>query len=146
MVQGYAVPRSPLGLAAIDPPPPWHYSGDVVGAEFWADPSATTALLPEGLTPDPETNGRALLMFVDWQFTGHTGTAHWPNGVEAQLTIERFDADQVCTRRCYRARCDPHRIVRWNFVGRPGEIFAHRLETQAMIIQKLRSEALLFAE
>lgn len=69
MVQGYAVPRSPLGLAAIDPPPPWHYSGDVVGAEFWADPAATAAILPEGLTPDPETNGHALLMFVDWQFT-----------------------------------------------------------------------------
>lgn len=69
MVKGFTVPRSPLGLAAIDPPPPWYYSGDVLGAEFWADPAATAALLPEGLTPDPETNGHAALMFVDWQFT-----------------------------------------------------------------------------
>jgi hypothetical protein len=69
VVKGFTVPRSPLGLAAIDPPPPWYYSGDVLGAEFWADPAATAALLPEGLTPDPETNGHAALMFVDWQFT-----------------------------------------------------------------------------
>ena len=36
---------------------------------FFADPAATAALLPERLTPDPETNGHAALMFVDWQFT-----------------------------------------------------------------------------
>ena len=43
MVRGFTVPRSPLGLAAIDPPPPWHYSGDVIGVEYWADPRATAA-------------------------------------------------------------------------------------------------------
>lgn len=32
MLKGYMIPRSPLGHAAIDPPPPWHYSGDVLAA------------------------------------------------------------------------------------------------------------------
>ena len=40
MVTGYTVPRTPLGLASVDPPPPWHYSRDVVGVEYWADPKA----------------------------------------------------------------------------------------------------------
>src|SRR6266480_809425 len=53
MLKGYMVPRSPLGQASIDPPPPWHYSGDVLAVEFWADPAATTSMLPEGLSPDP---------------------------------------------------------------------------------------------
>jgi len=70
MLKGYMVPRSPLGQASIDPPPPWHYSGDVLAVEFWADPAATTSMLPEGLSPDPSTNGHAFAMFVDWQFTG----------------------------------------------------------------------------
>ena len=69
MVKGFTLPRSPLGLAAIDPPPPWHYSGDAVGVEYWADPKATAAFLPEGLSPDAESNGHAVIMFLDWQFT-----------------------------------------------------------------------------
>jgi hypothetical protein len=69
VVKGFSVPRTPLGIASIDPPPPWHYSGDVVGAEFWADPAATAALLPEGFTPDPDTNGHAFIYYIDWQFT-----------------------------------------------------------------------------
>jgi len=69
MLKGYMVPRSPLGQASIDPPPPWHYSGDVLAVEFWADPAATTSMLPEGLSPDPSTNGHAFAIFVDWQFT-----------------------------------------------------------------------------
>src|ERR1700741_2992714 len=63
------VPRSPLGQASIDPPPPWHYSGDVLAVEFQADPKVTAALLPDGLSPDPKTNGHACAYFIDWQFT-----------------------------------------------------------------------------
>jgi hypothetical protein len=69
MLQGFTVPRTPLGLAAATPPPPWHYSSDIVGVEYWADPKATAALLPSSLTPDPKTNGHATLLFLDWQFT-----------------------------------------------------------------------------
>jgi hypothetical protein len=69
MPRGFTVPRSPLGLAAIDPSPPWHYSGDVIGVEYWADPRATANFLPEGLVADPESNGHAVIMFLDGQFT-----------------------------------------------------------------------------
>ncbi|MET3965283.1 acetoacetate decarboxylase family protein [Bradyrhizobium sp. S3.9.1] len=69
MLKGFTVPKSPFGQAALTPPPPWHYAGDAVGVEFWADPDATAATLPNGLSPDPESNGHAVMLFLDWQFT-----------------------------------------------------------------------------
>jgi acetoacetate decarboxylase len=69
MLKGFTVPKSPFGQAALTPPPPWHYSSDVVGVEFWTDPAATAATLPRGLSPDPKSNGHAVIMFLDWQFT-----------------------------------------------------------------------------
>jgi acetoacetate decarboxylase len=69
MLQGFTVPKSPFGQAALAAPPPWHYSGDVVGVEFWTDPDAAAATLPRGLSPDPKSNGHAVMMFLDWQFT-----------------------------------------------------------------------------
>ena len=53
MLKGFTVPKSPFGQAALTPPPPWHYSSDVLGVEFWTDPKATAATLPIGLSPDP---------------------------------------------------------------------------------------------
>ena len=53
MLQGYSVPLSPRGIANLAAKPPWHYAGVVVGAEFWTDPGAAAATLPDGLTPDP---------------------------------------------------------------------------------------------
>jgi acetoacetate decarboxylase len=69
MLKGFTVPKSPFGRAALTPPPPWHYAGDAVGVEFWTDPDATAATLPNSLSPDPNSNGRAVMMFLDWQFT-----------------------------------------------------------------------------
>jgi Acetoacetate decarboxylase (ADC) len=69
MLKGFTVPKSPFGQAALMPAPPWHYAGDVVGVEFWTDPGATAATLPNGLSRDPNSNGRAVMMFLDWQFT-----------------------------------------------------------------------------
>ncbi len=69
MLKGFTVPKSPFGQAALTPPPPWHYAGDVVGVEYWTDPDATAATLPHGLSQDPKSNGRAVMMFLDWQFT-----------------------------------------------------------------------------
>ena len=69
MLRGFTVPKSPFGQAALTPPPPWHYAGDVVGVEFWTDADATAATLPNGLSPDPKSNGHAVMMFLDWQFT-----------------------------------------------------------------------------
>jgi len=69
MLQGYTYPLSPRGEANLAPAPPWHYAGDIVGVEFWADPAAARATLPEGLTPDPDSDGRAVALFIDWQFS-----------------------------------------------------------------------------
>ena len=48
------------------PAPPWHYVGDMLVIEFWADPAAAAAVLPEPLEPHPD-GGRAAAMFIDWQ-------------------------------------------------------------------------------
>ncbi|MFK0282736.1 acetoacetate decarboxylase family protein [Streptomyces sp. NPDC090499] len=72
MLQGYTYPLSPRGEANLASAPPWHYAGDIVGVEFWTDPAAAAATLPEGLTPDDESDGRVVALFVDWQFSaGH---------------------------------------------------------------------------
>lgn len=70
MTKSYATPLTPRGLSSIAPPPPWHYSGDFLIVEYWADPAAVAAVLPDGLTVDPSANGHATAIFVDWQFTG----------------------------------------------------------------------------
>src|SRR5260370_1003224 len=70
MLKGFTVPKSPFGQAALTPPAPWHYAGDAVGVEFWTDARATAATLPNGLSPDPNSNSHAVMMFLDWQFTG----------------------------------------------------------------------------
>src|ERR1700722_9994869 len=74
MLKGFTVPTPPAGHAALTPPPPWHYAGDAVGVEFWAAPNATAATLPTGLSPDLNSNGRAI-MFVDRQFTAQDDEA-----------------------------------------------------------------------
>jgi hypothetical protein len=70
MLQGYSVPLSPKGIANLATKPPWHYASTCVAAEFWTDPAATAATLPEGLTPDPESNGHGTALFYDWQYSG----------------------------------------------------------------------------
>jgi hypothetical protein len=52
MLKGFTVPRSPLGTAALTPPPPWHYAGDVLAVEFWSDPEASADILPEDVKLD----------------------------------------------------------------------------------------------
>jgi acetoacetate decarboxylase len=69
MLKGYSVPLSPLGRANLTPPPPWHYSSDVVAAEFWVNREAAQASLPPKVTIDGAAEARAVLMFLDWQFT-----------------------------------------------------------------------------
>jgi hypothetical protein len=34
------------------------------GAEFWTDPAAAAATLPDGLTPDPESAGHGTVLFA----------------------------------------------------------------------------------
>jgi acetoacetate decarboxylase len=70
MLKGYNLPLTPTGKSSINPPPPWHYSSDFLDIEFWADPDAVAAVLPEGLAPDPSAAGHANALFFDWQFSG----------------------------------------------------------------------------
>lgn len=67
MLKGYTVPRSPEGRASLVPAPPWHYVGDFLVIEYWADPDAVAAVLPPGLEPFPEDPGRCAAIFADWQ-------------------------------------------------------------------------------
>ena len=54
-LQGYSLPRTATGRASLVPPPPWHYVGDFLVVDYWADPDAVRALLPPGLDPHPDT-------------------------------------------------------------------------------------------
>lgn len=65
-LRGYTTPRTPSGGAGLVPPPPWHYVGDFIVVDFWADPEAAASLLPEGLEPHPDP-GRCAAVFADWQ-------------------------------------------------------------------------------
>ena len=69
MLKGFSVPLTPQGESALAKLPPWHYSSDCIAIEYWTDPSAITALLPPGVTPDETSRGRAFFWFLDWQFT-----------------------------------------------------------------------------
>jgi hypothetical protein len=65
-MQGFTAPRSPTGAAALAPPPPWHFAGDVLAVEFWNDPDVSVSFLPEGV--ELET-GHSVALFADYQFT-----------------------------------------------------------------------------
>src|SRR5271156_5457914 len=69
-LKGFTVPLTPQGRSALVSVPPWHYSSDCLAIEYWARTDAIQALLPSGLTADPESKGRAFFWFLDWQFTG----------------------------------------------------------------------------
>ncbi len=92
MLLGYTMPRSPLGRAAASPPPPWHYSSDIVGVEFWTDPDAARFFLPRGLKPDPKTSGHAVAMFLDWQFTGEQDELLYPERYQYREFFVLLDA------------------------------------------------------
>ena len=63
-LQGWSLPLSPGGAAALVPPPPWHFSGDAIGIDFKGDPAAMAAVLPAGL--EPVGDGSASFVFCDW--------------------------------------------------------------------------------
>jgi acetoacetate decarboxylase len=70
---GYSLPLSPHGSASLVPRPPWHYVGDFLVIEYWAEPDAVAAVLPPGLEPLAEDPGRAAALFVDWQSASEGG-------------------------------------------------------------------------
>jgi acetoacetate decarboxylase len=72
-LQGFSVPLSPEGRAALTPVPPWHYAGDLLLVDFAADPDAVQAVLPHGLELDPADPGGCVAFFVAWQYSSETG-------------------------------------------------------------------------
>jgi acetoacetate decarboxylase len=71
--QGFSLPLSPGGTASIIPSPPWHYVGDFLVIEYWAEPDAVAAVLPPQLSPYPDDPGRCAALFVDWQSCSDSG-------------------------------------------------------------------------
>ena len=69
MLKGFTVPRSPLGAAALSPPPPWYFAGDVLAIEFWNDPDVSIYTLPAGMEFDEPNAGHSMALFTDYQFT-----------------------------------------------------------------------------
>jgi acetoacetate decarboxylase len=67
-LKGFATPLTPEGRSGIVPPPPWTNAGAVLAIEYWADPEAVRAFLPEGFgeASDP---GHAIAHFCEWQST-----------------------------------------------------------------------------
>ena len=66
------LPRSPEGRSSLVPHPPWHYVGDFLVIEYWADPAAALSVLPPGLEPHPDP-GRCAAVFADWQSCSERG-------------------------------------------------------------------------
>jgi acetoacetate decarboxylase len=70
--KGFFYPRSASGQASLLPPPPWHYSGDLLTVEFRTDPARVAELLPAPLKPAAEDPGAVALIWADWQSCGGT--------------------------------------------------------------------------
>lgn len=66
MLKGYSLPLSPSGRSSLVPAPPWHYVGNLIVIEYWADPDTVVSFLPPGLEP-AEDPGKCALFFADWQ-------------------------------------------------------------------------------
>src|SRR5258707_14876982 len=69
MLKGFTAPRSPLGAAALVPPPPWHFAGDVLAVGFWNDPEVSVHPLPTGVDIVRKCPGHSVALFTDYQFT-----------------------------------------------------------------------------
>ena len=63
-LNGWTLPQTPSGRAATVPPPPWHYSGDVIAVDFIADPARVAELVPPGFAP--RGDGGCTIFFCDW--------------------------------------------------------------------------------
>ena len=72
-LRGFFYPRSATGRASLIPPPPWHYSGDLLTIEYRTDPAAVAELLPAPLEPAAEDPGAVALIWADWQSCGESG-------------------------------------------------------------------------
>ena len=61
---GFYYPRTPSGKAAILPPVPWHYSGELITFEYRTNVDAVRALLPDGLELADEDPGAVAAIYM----------------------------------------------------------------------------------
>lgn len=66
-LRGFAPPYTESGRTALIPPPPWHYSGDLLTVEYRTDPERVRALLPPDVDLAPEDPGAVAFIWADWQ-------------------------------------------------------------------------------
>jgi acetoacetate decarboxylase len=57
----------------VVPPPPWHYSGDVLTVEYRTEPGLVAAWLPPGVDPAEDEPDAVALVFADWQSCSDAG-------------------------------------------------------------------------
>jgi len=69
-MKGFLFPKTPEGRASLIPPPPWHYSGEMLTVEYRTDPANVEALLPDGLSLCPDDPGAVAVIWADWQSCG----------------------------------------------------------------------------
>lgn len=67
---GFLFPRTPSGRSSLIPPPPWHYSGEMLTVEYRADPERVAELLPDGAELADDDPGAVALIWADWQSAG----------------------------------------------------------------------------
>ena len=65
-------PRSATGRSSLVPPPPWHYSGQMLTIEYRTDPAAVAELLPPPLEPAADDPGAVAVIWADWQSCSDT--------------------------------------------------------------------------
>lgn len=70
-MRGFLFPRTPSGESSLIPPPPWHYSGEMLTIEYRTDPDRVAELIPEGATLAEDDPGAVALIWADWQSAGN---------------------------------------------------------------------------
>jgi acetoacetate decarboxylase len=105
-LSGLPFPRTTLGRASLLPPPPWHYSGDLLTVEYRTSPDNVRALLPPDvdLANDDEDPGAVAFIWADWQSCGDDGAelvdpvrSQYPRSVRGgALSLRRHALQSLC--------------------------------------------------